>query len=207
MASTNSSKSVEVGHERDIAGSRAIANTRAIAKRYRGQGLAFLDLIQEGTIGRVRATELYDYRRRVKFSTYATWWIRQAMARALADKVRGVRLPVHVVDKLRRVNSTELLSTDLLLTGELGRSPTTQELADGLDISTTELTRLRRAAQEITSRDQPVTPDGTRTLGEMIADCQADSDTDNVETRPADCVPCSDSSIRSLGTCSCCAGA
>ncbi len=144
----------------------------SIAKRYRGQGLPFLDLIQEGTIGLVRAVELYDYRRGLKFSTYGTWWIRQAMARALADKSRIIRLPVHIVEALRRIDRTEAY-----LGGTLGRAPAIEETAAYLGLPVDEIERLRRASQVTVSLDQPVSDIRTTTLGELIAE-HAAPDTD-----------------------------
>ena len=145
----------------------------SLARRYVGRGMALLDLIQEGNVGLMRAVERFDYRRGFKFSTYATWWIRQSISRAIADQGRTIRMPIHVLDSVNKLTRFQREMTQLR-----GTAPSLEELAEELDLPVERVAELKRIAQDTVSLETPVGEDADGTLGDLVEDVDSEMPAD-----------------------------
>lgn len=145
----------------------------SLARRYVGRGMALLDLIQEGNVGLMRAVERFDYRRGFKFSTYATWWIRQSISRAIADQGRTIRMPIHVLDSVNKLTRLQREMTQMR-----GHAPTIEELAREMDLPVERVAELRRIAQDTVSLETPVGEDEDGTLGDLVEDVDSEMPAD-----------------------------
>ena len=159
---------IQRGEARAQRGKKALieANLRlvvSIAKRYTNRGLGFLDLIQEGNIGLMRAVDKFEYQRGYKFSTYATWWIRQSVSRAIADQARTIRIPVHMIETINKV-----LRTSRYLVQQLGREPTPEEIAEQMEMPEDKIRKVLKIVKEPVSRETPIGDDEESSLGDFV---------------------------------------